>query len=166
MGREPGWGAVMTGRPPMRSPGRPPVAHKEDRRLFWTAISQGATSTDAGLVIGVSEAVGSRWFRECGGVKPQSVFHVDSGRYLSFAEREQIALWNAQKIGVRQIARRLDRSPSTVSRELRRNASTRGGTLAYRATVAQWHRDRRAARPKQASAACAAQATPSLRRNP
>jgi len=140
----------MTGRPPMRSPGRPPVDHKEHRRLFWTAISEGATSTDAGLVVGVSEVVGSRWFRECGGVKPQSVFHVDSGRYLSFAEREQIALWNAQKIGVRQIARRLDRSPSTVSRELRRNASTRGGTLAYRATVAQWHRDRRAARPKQA----------------
>ena len=105
MGREPGWGAVMTGRPPMRSPGRPPVAHKEHRRLFWTAISQGATSTDAGLAAGVSEVVGTRWFRECGGVKPQSVFHVDSGRYLSFAEREQIALWRAEKMGVRQIAR-------------------------------------------------------------
>jgi IS30 family transposase len=75
---------------------------------------------------------------------------VDSGRYLSFAEREQIALWRAEKMGVRQIARKLNRSPSTVSRELRRNASTRGGTLTYRATVAQWHRDRRAARPKQA----------------
>lgn len=150
MGREPGWGAVMTGRPPMQSPGRPPVAHKEHRRLFWTTVSQGATSTDAGLAAGVSEAVGGRWFRERGGVKPQSVFHVDSGRYLSFSEREQIALWHAQKIGVRQIARQLDRCPSTVSRELRRNASTRGGTLTYRATVAQWHRDRRAARPKQA----------------
>ena len=37
-----------------------------------------------------------------------------------------------------------------MSRELRRNASTRGGVLTYRATVAQWHRDRRAARPKTA----------------
>jgi IS30 family transposase len=83
-------------------------------------------------------------------VTPQSVFHVDSGRYLSFAEREQIALWRAADTGVREIARRLHRAPSTVSRELRRNASTRGGTLTYRATVAQWHRDRRAARPKQA----------------
>jgi len=150
MGREPGWAAVVTGRPPMRSPGRPPVARKEHRRLFWAAIARGVTSTDAGLEAGVSEVVGSRWFRECGGVIPQSVFHVDSGRYLSFAEREQIALWRAQKMGVRQIARQLNRSPSTVSRELRRNASTRGGTLTYRATVAQWHRDRRAARPKQA----------------
>ena len=150
MGREPGWAAVVTGRPPMRSPGRPPVARKEHRRLFWTAVSRGVTSTDAGLEAGVSQVVGSRWFRECGGVTPQSVFHVDSGRYLSFAEREQIALWRAENMGVRQIARELNRSPSTVSRELRRNASTRGGTLMYRATVAQWHRDRRATRPKQA----------------
>ena len=133
----------------MRSPGRPPVARKEHRRLFWSAIAQGVTSTDAGLAAGVSEVVGTRWFRECGGVRPQSVFHVDSGRFLSFAEREQIALCRAQKMGVRQIARQLDRSPSTVSRELRRNAGTRGGTLTYRASVAQWHRDRRAARPKQ-----------------
>ena len=160
MGREPGWAAVMTGRPPMRSPGRPPVARKEHRRLFWSAIYRGATSTDAGLEAGVSQVVGSRWFRECGGVTPQSVFHVDSGRYLSFAEREQIALWRAQKMGVRQIARELNRSPSTVSRELRRNASTRGGMLMYRATVAQWHRDRRAARPKPAKMV----ANPRLRR--
>lgn len=65
--------------------------------MFWTAISQGATSTDAGLAAGVSEVVGTRWFRECGGVTPQSVFHEDSGRYLSFVEREQIALWHAKK---------------------------------------------------------------------
>ena len=149
MGREPGWAAAATGRPPMRSPGRPPVARKKHRRLFWTAIAQGATSTDAALTAGVSQALGTRWFRECGGVTPQSVFHVDSGRYLSFAEREQIALWRAEKRGVREIARKLNRPPSTVSRELRRNASTRGGTMVYRATVAQWHRDRRAARPKQ-----------------
>ncbi|MGE3289727.1 MAG: IS30 family transposase [Pseudonocardia sp.] len=148
MGRDAGWIAVMTGRPPMRSPGRPPVARKEHRRLFWSAIAHGVTSTDAGLAAGVSEVVGTRWFRECGGVRPQSIFRVDSGRFLSFAEREQIALCRAQKMGVRQIARQLDRSPSTVSRELRRNAGTRGGTLTYRASVAQWHRDRRAARPK------------------
>jgi IS30 family transposase len=83
-------------------------------------------------------------------MKPRSVVHVDSGRYLSFDEREQIALWRAEKLGVRKIADRLNRSASTVSRELRRNASTRGGVLTYRATVAQWHRDRRAARPKKA----------------
>ena len=71
-----------------------------------------------------------------------------SGRYLSFAEREEIAILHAQKVGVRVIGRRLKRSPSTISRELRRNASTRSNELEYRATTAQWHADRRASRPK------------------
>ena len=73
-----------------------------------------------------------------------------SGRYISFAEREEIAILNAQGRGVREIARRTGRSPSTISRELRRNAATRSGRLDYRATTAQWHADRRAQRPKVA----------------
>jgi IS30 family transposase len=71
-----------------------------------------------------------------------------SGRYLSFAEREEIAVLRAKECGVREMARRLGRSPSTISRELRRNAATRGGRLAYRASVAQWHADRQSRRPK------------------
>lgn len=71
-----------------------------------------------------------------------------SGRYLSFAEREEIALLRAQGCGVREIALKISRSPSTISRELRRNAATRGGNLDYRATTAHWHADRRAKRPK------------------
>jgi IS30 family transposase len=76
-----------------------------------------------------------------------------SGRYLSFTEREEIAIAHAQSLGVREISRRLGRSPSTISRELRRNAATRGGVLDYRATTAQWHADRRARRPKVAKLA-------------
>ena len=76
-------------------------------------------------------------------------FAVLSGRYLSFrragGDRD---LACASEAGVREIARRLGRSPSTISRELRRNAATRGGRLEYRATNAQWHADRRARRPK------------------
>ena len=70
-----------------------------------------------------------------------------SGRYLLFAEREEIALLSAQGHGVREIARRLERTASTISRELRRNAATRGGGLDYRATTAQWHADRSARQP-------------------
>ena len=73
-----------------------------------------------------------------------------TGRYLAFAEREQIALALARGEGVREIARQLDRSPSTISRELRRNAATRGGGHEYRAHTAQWHADRAAMRPKPA----------------
>lgn len=73
-----------------------------------------------------------------------------SGRYLSFAEREEIALLRARDFGVRAIARCLGRSPSTISGELRRNASTRSYHLEYRASLAQWHAERRAQRPKPA----------------
>ena len=71
-----------------------------------------------------------------------------SGRYLSFVEREEIAVMFAQRLGVREIARRLGRSPSTISRELHRNAATRAGRWAYRASTAQWHAERRLVRPK------------------
>jgi IS30 family transposase len=72
---------------------------------------------------------------------------------LSLAEREQIALLRAQRQGVREIARQLARSASTISRELRRNAATRSGGFEYRAITAQWHADRAARRPKPAKLA-------------
>jgi IS30 family transposase len=144
--------ADHAGRPAMRSPGRPPVGRREHRQRFWAAIARGLPSEDAGVAAGVSPAVGSRWFREGGGMPTVSRAPL-SGRYLSFAEREEIAILRAQEVGVRETARQLGRSPSTISRELRRNAATRGGRLEYRATTAQWHADRRAERPKVAKLA-------------
>ncbi len=149
MGRAKGWGSAATGRAPMRSPGRPPVWRREHRQGFWDAIAAGARSEDAAAAVGLSSAVGTRWFREAGGMRTVGRNPL-SGRFLSFAEREEISILNAQGEGVREIARRLRRSASTISRELRRNAATRGGKLEYRATTAQWHADRRARRPKVA----------------
>ncbi len=131
----------------MWSPGRPSSARREDRVRFWEAIAIGLSSEDAAGEAGVSPAVGSRWFREAGGMPPLDLAPV-SGRYLSFNEREEIAILDAQHVGVREIARQLGRSPSTISRELRRNASTRSNELTYRASTAQWHAERRASRPK------------------
>jgi IS30 family transposase len=71
-----------------------------------------------------------------------------SGRYLSLAEREEIALLRVQGHSMQEIGRRLGRSASTISREVRRNAATRSGGLEYRATTAQWHAERSARRPK------------------
>src|SRR6266508_1663703 len=139
--------AVRAMRGQMWSPGRPSVARRADRQRFWRAIAAGWSSEEAAAAAGVSQAVGSRWFRDGGGMPPISLAPL-SGRYLSFAEREEIALLHAQRVGVRGIARRLGRSPSTISRELRRNASTRSHSIAYRATTAQWHAERRASRPK------------------
>jgi len=140
------------GRTPMRSPGRPGVARREERQRFWGAIARGLSSEDAAVEAGVSQPVGTRWFRESGGMPSITQLPL-SGRYLSFAEREEIAILHARKCGMREIARRLGRSSSSVSRELRRNAATRGGCLDYRATTAQWHADRRARRPKVAKLA-------------
>jgi IS30 family transposase len=73
-----------------------------------------------------------------------------SGRYLSVAEREEIAVLLAGGSGVREIARRLGRAPSTISRELQRNAAIGRGRVEYRASTAQRHAERRARRPKPA----------------
>jgi IS30 family transposase len=134
------------------SPGRPTVAWREDRARFWAAIARGIKTEDAAVEAGVSSPVGFRWFRHAGGVNPCLRTRV-SGRYLSFAEREDVAIFRAQGLGVREIARRLDREPSTISRELRRNASTRTWRLEYKASIAQWHAERRARRPKVAKLA-------------
>ncbi len=76
-----------------------------------------------------------------------------AGRYLTFEEREEIAILRAQGKGVREIARTIGRDPGTISRELRRNAATRSGKQEYRATVAQWKAQQAAKRPKTAKLA-------------
>ena len=143
-------------RVPVRSPGRPPVGRREDRVRFWAAIAGGRYPEMAVKDARVSWVVGTRWFRQSGGMPPTHLAPSApalSGRYLSFPEREELSLLRAQGLGVRECARRLHRAPSTISRELRRNAATRGGRLDYKATTAQWHADRAAQRPKTAKLA-------------
>lgn len=132
------------------------VAGREQRARFWAAIAAGLSSRDAGAAAGVPQTAGTRWFRKAGGMPPR--IHGRSakplsGRYLSFAEREEIALLRAQGCSMREVARRLGRVASTISRELRRNAATRNGRPEYRATTAQWHAERSARRPRQAKLA-------------
>lgn len=142
------WAADRALRPSMRSPGRPEPS-RAVQRDFWRPIASGATTADAAEAVGVSWPVGSRWFRHAGGMPPISL-DEPTGRYLSFTEREEIALLRAQDVGVREIARRIGRDPGTISRELRRNAATRSGTQVYRAGVAQWKAQQAAKRPKTA----------------
>ena len=149
MGRPAGWMKALTGRSAMKSPGRPPGNRRAEQRRFWEEIAKGASSEEAAVTCGASKPLGSRWFRDAGGMPPKNLAPL-SGRYLCFEEREEIALLCAQGLGVREIARRIGRDPSTVSRELRRNAATRGGKLEYRASVAQWKADLLAQRPKTA----------------
>ena len=140
-----------SGRAPLPSPGRPPAAERSELQRFWLGIAQGMTSEEAALAAGMSQPVGTRMFRKAGGMPPamfRSSAKPSSGRYLSFAEREEIALLRIQGLSKREIGRRLGRSASTISRELRRNAATRSGGLEYRASTAQWHAERSGRRPK------------------
>jgi hypothetical protein len=127
-------------RPKLRSPGHPKYQHHVEV-AFWEEIANGLLPEEAANQIGVAQAVAARWFHNAGGMPPFDLRFQPSGRYLSFDEREEIALLRVQGKGVREIARSIGRDPGTISRELRRNAATRGGTLDYRASVAQWKAD-------------------------
>jgi IS30 family transposase len=159
MGRPTGWAASQTGRRVERSPGRPPVGRREHRVRFWTAIGSGVSTVEAAVEAGVSEVVGVRWFREGGGVRSVALVPL-SGRYSSFRSGRRSLCCTPGSWGCARSPDGWGRSPSTISRELRRNAGTRSGSLTYRASTEQWHADRRGRRPKPAKLA----SSPELRR--
>lgn len=149
MGRPAGWLKEVTGRNPMLSLGAP-KSRRSIEQAFWQEIATGASSEDAAAAVGVSQAVGGRWFRQGGGM-PAITLTLPGGRCLTFAECEEIAPLRAQNVGVREIARILHRDASTVSRDFRRNAATCGGRLLdSRALVAQWKAELMECRPKTA----------------
>ena len=120
-----------------------PTVPSEVRRRFWELVRAGDPYRDAATFVGVSEGTGWRWFVKAGGVMPANV--VLSGRYLSFAEREELTYLKAAGHSIREIGRRMNRDPATISRELKRGAGWRGK---YRASTAQTFADIRSSRPK------------------
>jgi IS30 family transposase len=121
----------------------------EDVQVFWAALQRGEFITDAAEAVGTYRKQGTRWVIANGGVRPRRGRNLQ-GRYLSFAEREEIALGRAAGKSMRDIAKELGRSPSTISRELRRNRE-HGGR--YRARIAHALAYDRASRPKPAKLA-------------
>ena len=134
MGRPAGWMTALTGRSPMKSPGAP--AHRREvEREFWREIVKGLLAEEAALAVGVSQAVGSRWFRHRGGM-PSIDLGPLSGRYLTFREREEIAILKGQ--GARS------RGSSAVPRRRSRGscAATRRRAEASSTTALRWHSGR------------------------
>jgi IS30 family transposase len=115
-------------------------------QLFWAAMARGEFITDAAVEAGRYRKQGTRWLVAAGGVRPRRGRGL-KGRCLTLAQREEIALGRARGESVRSIAAAIRRAPSTVSRELRRNADRLGG---YRATTAHALAYARASRPKPA----------------
>ena len=135
---------------------------------FWEQVPCCASVEAAATRAGISFATARRVFAQAGGVRPR--LKEPSGRYLSFRERELIAVWRAERAGVREIARRLGRDPATVSRELARNgrSQSRGpGRLVpqpYLASVAQDRAERAAQRPKKRKLASSPRLAKAVRR--
>ena len=144
-----------SGRAPLFSPGRPVVAGRDERRRFWAAIAAGMASEDAAVQVGMSQAVGTRLFREAGGMPPAMFGHQRSRcpagiSHLRSGKRSHFFACKAAPCG---------RFGADSDEQLQRfrgscaNAATRSGSLEYRATTAQWHAERSARRPKQAKLA-------------
>ena len=148
------------GRRPFR--GRRPSAA---RIRFLELIESGMTSLQASREVGCNERTGRDWAKGIvksstgrytfDGVpvwsapsrpKPLREERVISARFLSVEERLEIADMHRRGVSVRQIADRLGRSPSTISRELRRNAHPSSGD--YRPWAAQRRAAQRRVRPK------------------
>jgi transposase, IS30 family len=121
----------------------------ENVQVFWAALQRGEFITDAAVAAGTYRKQGTRWVIANGGVRPRRGRNL-KGRCLTFADREEIALRRAAGASVRSIASLLDRSPATISRELRRNAEPGGDYRASSAHAAAWVR---ASRPKPAKLA-------------
>ena len=115
-------------------------------QTFWAAMARGEFITGAAAEAGTYRQKGRGWLAAAGGVRPRRGRDL-KGRCLSFGEREDIAVGLAAGQSLRVIAARLGRSPSTVSRELARNADPRRG---YRASTAHALAYDRASRPKPA----------------
>ena len=114
----------------------------EERAALWRAWKDGLSLKEIGEALHRAPAVVLGVLRRDGGFAPR--IRRRAPRSLQLSEREEISRGLSAGLSVREIARRLDRAASTVSREIRRN----GGTHAYRAASADTQAWRRARRPQ------------------
>jgi DNA-binding transcriptional ArsR family regulator len=121
---------------------------------YWQLVLSGLGTVEACRAVGITRKTGYRWRAENGGVPPVRLDEeTRSNRYLSLLERQRIATLHGQGLGVREIARRVDRSPSTVSRELRRNVRPHDRNV-YDADLAQARARDRARRTRAGRLLC------------
>lgn len=133
-----------------------PWPQTEKREWFARLIARGVNNSEACRIVGINRKTGKRWrhgrpMTAADGTRYHYAPVINAGaekpisaRYLSEDERVAIADLRHAKLGVRAIATELGRSPSTISRELRRNRDSRGQ---YRPFTAHRMAAERRARP-------------------
>lgn len=114
----------------------------EQKSLMWERWKKGDTLHDIGRLFDRGHSSVQRILQETGGFEPRE--RKRSCRSLTLPEREVISRGLAMELSMRTIATQLGRSPSTVSREIKRN----GSYADYRAVVAENAAWQRALRPK------------------
>ncbi|PBC87103.1 IS30 family transposase [Streptomyces sp. Ag82_O1-15] len=128
-----------------------------EREEYFRLMDQGLSNREACRIVGIDRRTGMRWrngWRASGrhkGSPPvkRPGMPESPSRYLREADRIHIADRLRENASIRTIAKELGRSPSTVSREIRRNGTPgRGGRLHYRPHAAQSRADARRPRPK------------------
>jgi IS30 family transposase len=115
---------------------------EEELHRCWQLWRQGLGYSDIAREITSKPGTVFGLIRLNGGFAPPQ--RERSSRHLSLSEREEISRGIAQGCSIRNIAVKLNRSPSTVSRELTRH----GGAGCYRATNADQLAWKNASRPK------------------
>ena len=129
MGRPAGWMRELTGRSPIKSPGAPSL-RREVERKFWGEIAKGLTSENAASAVGVSQAAGSRWFRERGGM-PRFMLAPVTGRYLSFTERPARVQCTTQRLPRRVWASRSGIVVLSIQRPAQRERGFQRGLIEH-----------------------------------
>ena len=126
-----------------------------ERRAFLALVADGVGTSEASRRVGVNPRTGRRWLHGRGdgvGVGALPAGPEPSARFLSLEERLVIADMRRAGCSMRSIAAELGRSPSTVSREIARNAHVgdRGypSDWAYRPYAADLKARARRARPR------------------
>ncbi|OEU86290.1 IS30 family transposase, partial [Streptomyces abyssalis] len=139
--------------------------HQKGRRLtreraaYFRLMEQGYSSREACRIVGINLRTGKRWrngWHAPPTGKPKPPIHVEasasgSSRYLQEKDRIHIADRLRENASIRQIATELDRSPSTISREVRRNGMPLRGDAScwvYRPHAAHRRAEQRRPRPK------------------
>lgn len=117
---------------------------QEERALVFDLWKQGAGFSEIGRVITAKPGSVFTILRENGGIKPEPRHRNIT--HLTLSEREEIRVALSAKMSIRAVARMLNRSPSTISREVARNR----GRRYYKAVDADNRAKRMAKRPKLA----------------